>query len=256
MGSGRALIGTSGWSYRHWKERFYPSDVPQRKWLEYFAEHLPTVELNNTFYHQPKNSTFDGWHERTPEGFVFAVKMSRYITHRRLLVDVEEALQTFFSGALRLKEKLGPILVQLPPSLHRDDERLGAFLELLRSKKAWSDLRCTVEFRHNSWLVEEVYELLKQANCALCWQDLESGGVSDLTTADFLYLRRHGPGGRYASCYSDEALSHDARLVAEHLRQGRDAYVYFNNDAEAFAVQNARTLTALVKEEVSASGSG
>ena len=240
------FIGTSGWSYQHWRERFYPAGVPQRLWLEHYASEFPTVELNSTFYHDPKPETYDGWRERTPPGFVFAVKMSRFITHRKPLTEVAEPLDRFLAGARRLGEKLGPILVQRPPTLERDDGLLCRFLGLLRGHPAGRDLRCTFEFRHGSWLAEEVYQLLADARVSLCWNDYGGVSVSGVVTADFIYLRRHGAGGRYTGCYSDEALADDARLLARHLRDGRDAFVYFNNDARAFATENARTLTALV----------
>jgi len=249
MRTGQAHIGTSGWSYQHWRERFYPPDVPQRRWLECFAEQFPTVELNSTFYHDPKPETYDGWRERTPAGFVFAVKMSRFITHRRVLAEVGEPLERFLVGARRLGEKLGPILVQLPPTLEREDGVLGRFLGLLRESPAGRDLRYAFEFRHPSWLAHEVYRLLECARASPCWNDYGGVGVSGVVTTDFVYLRRHGAGGRYTGCYSEEALAEDARLLARHLREGRDAFTYFNNDARAFAVQNARTLTALLAKE-------
>ncbi len=250
----RALVGTSGWSYQHWRERFYPADVPQRRWLEYFVEHFPTVELNASFYRQPKDSTFDGWRERTPEGFVFAVKMNRFITHRKRLADVGGELDRFLSGACRLKEKLGPVLVQLPPSLHRDDSLLGSFLELMRGRDPSRELRFAFEFRHGSWLDDHVYGQLREAGCALVWNDYVGVEVSDVATADFIYVRRHGFGGRYAGCYSHQALARDAELLTKHLDQGRDAFVYFNNDAQAFAIENARTLTELLRKNSQRTG--
>jgi uncharacterized protein YecE (DUF72 family) len=249
VSTGQAFIGTSGWSYQHWRERFYPAGVPERRWLEYFAGEFPTVELNSTFYHDPKPETYDGWRERTPASFVFAVKMSRFITHRRLLAEAGEPLDRFLVGARRLAEKLGPVLVQLPPTLERDDVLLARFLGLLRESPAGRDLRYAFEFRHPSWLAEEVYRLLADARISLCWNDYGGVGVSGVVTADFIYLRRHGAGGRYTGCYSDEALAEDARLLAQHLKEGRDAFAYFNNDARAFATENARTLTALLAAE-------
>jgi len=251
--AGRAFVGTSGWSYQHWRERFYPPDVPQRRWLEYFTEHFPTVELNSTFYHEPKLTTYDGWRQRTPAGFVFAVKMNRFITHRRRLSEVEDSVERFLSGARRLAEKLGPVLVQLPPSLERDDVLLARFLALLREGEPERDLRYVFEFRNISWLADEVYQALEEAKCALCWNDYGKVGVSGVVTTDFIYMRRHGASGRYTGCYSDEALSQDAQLLAQYLGQQRDAFVYFNNDAQAFAVQNARSLRTLLAEEIETS---
>jgi len=251
---GQAFIGTSGWSYKHWKERFYPPEVPQRQWLEYFARHFSTVELNSTFYHQPRDTTYDGWRERTPDGFVFAVKMNRYVTHRRDLKDVEEPLERFLSGARRLKEKLGPILIQLRPGLHRDDDLLASFLKLLSSNRAWRELRCAFEFRHNSWLDDHVYRLLREAGCAICWQDLGSGGIEDVVTADFVYVRRHGAGDRYGGCYSEESLTEDADKLLQQMQAGRDVYAYFNNDLDGHALNNAHTLRELIEGRVSRSG--
>ena len=254
MSQARAFVGTSGWSYQHWRERFYPPEVPQRRWLEHFAQHFSTVELNSSFYHEPKPSTYDGWRERTPAGFVFAVKMNRFITHRRVLAEVAAPVERFLSGARRLGEKLGPVLVQLPPSFERDDDRLARFLALLRETPSGKALRYTFEFRHPSWLTDPVYRALEEARCALCWNDYGQVGISGVVTADFIYLRRHGAEGRYRGCYREEALAEDARLLAEHCRQGRSVYVYFNNDAQAFAVGNARTLRQLLEAELSGRG--
>jgi len=254
MSEAQAFIGTSGWSYQHWRERFYPPEVPQRRWLEYFAQHFSTVELNSTFYHEPKPSTYDGWRERTPEGFLFAVKMNRFITHRKLLADVAEPVERFLLGARRLGGKLGPVLVQLPPSFQRDDDLLARFLGLLRETPSGEGLHYAFEFRHPSWLTDPVYRALEEAGCALCWNDYGRVGISGVVTAGFVYVRRHGAGGRYSGCYSHEALAGDARLLAEHCRAGRSVYVYFNNDAQAFAVRNALTLKQLLEKELSGRG--
>ncbi|MDY6917437.1 MAG: DUF72 domain-containing protein [Chloroflexota bacterium] len=230
-------IGTSGWVYRHWREVFYPSKLPQSRWLEFYTSHFSTVELNNSFYRLPTEKAFGGWRDTVPPGFVYAVKVSRFITHIKRLREAEEPVQTFLSRARLLGDKLGPLLYQLPPNMHRNDARLDAFLSLLPT-----GLRHVVEFRHESWLDEEVFDILRRHNAGLCVFDMPDLSCPLLATADFAYVRFHGATGLYYSCYSDEELAEWAGRIRA-LGDSLDAvYIYFNNDAAGYAVKNARTL--------------
>jgi uncharacterized protein YecE (DUF72 family) len=223
--------------YRHWREVFYPVKLAQSKWLEFYTHHFPTVELNNSFYRLPTEKAFSNWRQTSPEGFIYAVKVSRFITHIKRLKDVEEPVQTFLERARLLEEKLGPLLYQLPPNMHRNDERLDSFLSLLPK-----ELRHVVEFRHESWLDERVFDMLRQHNVGFCVFDMPGLSCPLLATADFAYIRFHGSSGLYYSCYSDEELEDWARKISE-LAKGLDAvYIYFNNDAEGYAITNAQTL--------------
>lgn len=232
------FIGTSGWVYPHWRGTFYPHKLPQAQWLQYYAEHFTTVELNNSFYRLPTEQAFQGWHSRSPDGFRYSVKASRFITHVKRLKNVAEAVETFLSRARYLDDKLGPLLFQLPPGMQRDDERLESFLSMLPRR-----FRYAVEFRHESWLDDTVFDVLRRYNTGLCVCDMPGLACPLLATADFAYVRFHGASGLYSSCYSDEELDSWALKIAE-LAKGRDeVYIYFNNDADGFAIQNAKTLT-------------
>lgn len=230
-------VGTSGWVYRHWRDVFYPPKLPQRRWLEYYTQQFSTVELNNSFYRLPTEKAFCQWRETSPEGFVYAVKVSRFITHIKRLKDVDEPVETFISRARLLGEKLGPLLYQLPPNMHRNDERLDGFLSLLPQ-----GLRHVVEFRHQSWMDEGVFDVLRRHNVGLCVFDMPELSCPLVATADFAYIRFHGATGLYYSCYSEEELEEWAGRIAA-LAKGLEAvYIYFNNDAEAHAIDNARTM--------------
>jgi len=233
-------IGTSGWNYPHWREVFYPTDCPKTLWLEYYAEQFPTVEVNATFYRLPRESTFDKWKDRTPEGFLWAVKANRYITHIKRLNDPEETLERFFPAVDRLGEKRGPILFQLPPSLTFDEHRFEEFCRALPA----SGYRYAVEVRHASWLTDRFYALLKKYGIALCISDTAGCYTLDETvTADFLYIRLHGSRKLYVSIYTEQELEHWADKI---IAWDRDTYVYFDNDHAGHAPQNALRLSKLL----------
>jgi len=233
-------IGTSGWNYPHWRGVFYPTDCPKTRWLEYYAEQFPTVEVNATFYRLPKESTFEKWKNRTPEGFLWAVKANRYITHIKKLRDPEETLERFFPAVDRLGEKRAPILFQLPPSMVFDEPRFEEFSRTLPP----SGYRYTVEVRHASWLTDRFYMLLEKYAIALCISDTAGRYPYDETvTADFVYIRLHGSRELYASNYTEEELQCWAEKIATW---NRDAYVYFDNDYEGYAPQNALRLADLL----------
>lgn len=244
--AGRLFIGTSGYVYPHWRGLFYPEGLPQRRWLPFYAERFTTVELNNPFYRLPEAETFRAWREAVPKGFVFAVKASRFITHIKKLKDPEEPLETFLERARALKDALGPVLFQLSGNFRADLARLDGFLKALTRQRLVKGLRAVLEVRHPSWLEREVTDRLRKAGVALCLADWPELPVTGPVTADFVYLRRHGTGVRYGGSYPTTLLKADARQIRSWLRQGRDVYVYFNNDEAAFAVQDAQRLIELV----------
>jgi len=230
-------IGTSGWVYSHWRDVFYPPKLPQSKWLEFYTGYFSTVELNNSFYRLPSEQAFSNWRATSPEGFRYAVKVSRFITHIKRLKDVAEPIETFLERARHLNEKLGPLLYQLPPNMHRNDERLESFLSLLPK-----GLRHVIEFRHQSWLDKGVFDILRRHNIGFCVFDMPGLPCPLLATADFAYIRFHGSTGLYFSRYSDEELEEWARSISGLAKDLDTVYIYFNNDAEGFAIKNAQTL--------------
>jgi uncharacterized protein YecE (DUF72 family) len=233
-------IGTSGWNYNHWRDAFYPRGCPKSKWLQYYARNFTTVEVNSTFYRQPKPETLENWRRKTPEGFLWAVKASRYITHIKRLKDTGESLERFFSAAGILKEKLGPVLFQLPPGLAFNE---GVFEEFCTSLEKYRH-RCTLEVRHKSWLEEIVLAKLEKHRIAFCISDTAGRyPYSETVTADFIYIRLHGSRKLYASDYTDEELRTWARKI---LAWNRDIYVYFDNDFGGYAPKNAARLKKIL----------
>jgi len=241
MSKVKILIGTSGWVYRHWYEVFYPEDIKSSELLIYYAQHFQSVELNTSFYHLPKPSVFAGWYNKTPKNFLFSVKASRYITHIKKLRDFEEGWARFIASTKELQEKLGPILFQLPPFLKANAEVLEAALKVLPK-----DYNYAFEFRHESWFVPEIYDILKKHNIALVMADSPDFPLKKEITADFTYLRFHGSKSLYGSKYTDEELQSWAKEIKTWLKQGKNVYVYFNNDAEGYAVENARYLQEIL----------
>jgi uncharacterized protein YecE (DUF72 family) len=241
---GGVYIGTSGWSYEHWRGLFYPEKLPSYKRLAYYCEHFKTVELNVTFYRQPQDATFDSWRRNTPEGFLFSVKASRFITHIKRLREVAEPLEKFLGGALRLKEKLGVILVQLPPGLKKDLSLLDDFLSLLPG-----GVRFTVEFRNKDWMADDTYEVLTNHNAAFCIYDMPGLQTPVMATADFAYVRFHGGKSLYSSEYSEDEMRDWADKLRPILKSGKDLFVYFNNDTNAYAIANAKMLHRILAKE-------
>ena len=247
---GHLYIGTSGWTYASWKGAFYPEDLPSRQYLEFYAKQFPTTEVNYSFYHLPRPSTYEKWAAQVPDEFIFALKASRFISHVKRLVDVEEAWATFLENTLPLGPHLGPILLQFPPSFRCDRKKLAAFLKMARRPMLKSHLlKLTFEFRHDSWFTHEIFSLLREHDAALCIADSPRYPRRDEVTADFVYLRFHGKTDLFASKYTDAELTEEAKRIRQYLRDRRDVYVYFNNDALGHAVANARTLTHLVPEQ-------
>jgi uncharacterized protein YecE (DUF72 family) len=239
----RCEVGTSGWVYPHWRGVFYPVRSSGDDWLEHYAAHFHTVEINYTFYRLPSEEAVAQWEEGCPEGFVYAVKASRYITHMKKLQGVEEALPRFLERVRGLADHLGPILYQLPPRWNCNLERLRTFLQLLPA-----DLRHAMEFRNTTWLCEAVYDLLAEHSVGLCIVSLPDFPCILRATAPFVYIRLHGSEAKYGSCYSEDELSWWAEQVLGYLQEGKDVYAYFNNDACGYAVHNALRLKQLVGE--------
>jgi uncharacterized protein YecE (DUF72 family) len=232
LGQCDLLIGTSGWHYKHWLGPFYPADLPVPEMLSFYQQHFDTVEVNNSFYHLPLESTFENWRRRTAPGFCFAVKASRYLTHMKRLKDAEAGLQRFLSRAELLGSKLGPILFQLPPRWPCDVERLGKFLEALPRRHRYS-----FEFRDPSWHVPKIYDLLAHHQAAFCIYDSEAFRSPKVLTAEFTYVRFHGPGQ-----YRPAALASWGDQIIKWERELKKIYVYFNNDQAGFAIENALQL--------------
>jgi uncharacterized protein YecE (DUF72 family) len=237
-------IGTSGWVYKHWAAQFYPKGWPKKNEFAYYVQHFPTVEINATFYRLPTFKMVRGWHERSPEGFLFAVKGSRYLTHIRRLRDTRAGLQKYFRRIKPLAERTGPILWQLPPSFAKKDEnvqRLERFLAKLPR-----EYQHAVEFRHPSWMDEQTFALLRRHHVANVWLSSMRMPVDDTITADFVYLRFHGLAGGAYHDYTDAELEPWAEKLAQAARQGVPCYVYFNNDLNTRAPLNGHALMKLV----------
>jgi uncharacterized protein YecE (DUF72 family) len=234
-------IGTSGWHYKHWCGPFYDEKLPASKMLAEYYRHFDTVEINNSFYRLPTEDAFRCWRESTPKNFLFAVKGSRFITHMKKLKDPENALENLIPRAEQLKEKLGPILWQLPPKWGINTDRLEEFLSALPTKH-----RYAIEFREPSWHTERVYEILHKHNAAFCIFELAGHHSPLQVTANWTYVRLHGPGARYQGSYTDQKLSEWAEWIATQRQAGRDVYVYFDNDQAGYAAHNALQLKRLV----------
>jgi uncharacterized protein YecE (DUF72 family) len=229
-------IGTSGWVYGHWRGVFYPAGLLQGHWFGHYARSFDTVEINNSFYRLPAAATFEGWRKQSPPGFVYAVKASRYLTHLKKLKDPEEPLRTFFERAGRLAETLGPVLYQLPPKWGVNPARLEQFLAALPAEHTH-----VVEFRDQSWLIEEVFRLLERYRVAHCIHDMYPLEVPLRVTAPPVYIRLHGDMDHYGD-YSPAALETWATRIEGWHGEKLDVYVYFNNDIGGYAVKNALAL--------------
>lgn len=235
-------VGCSGWVYRHWQGGFYPAELPQKRWYHHYSAEFDTVEINASFYRLPLPTTFDGWREKAPPGFRYAVKANRFITHLKKLVGIEEALAEFIGLARRMGPALGPILYQLPPSLHKQVDRLAYFLSLLPS-----DVEHVVEFRHRSWYDEEVLALLDLHGAGFVTHDLVGLVSPRWASGRTAYVRFHGTGGKYRGRYSEEQMAEWAKWLSDQQAAGRSAWAYFNNDIGGDAIEDARMLSRLLE---------
>ncbi|MEV0414083.1 DUF72 domain-containing protein [Streptomyces sp. NPDC050448] len=235
------LVGTSGWQYREWAGVLYPADRPQRLWLEEYGRHFRTVESNSAFYRLPAPETFAAWRERTPDGFVFAVKASRFLTHVRRLREPEEPVRRLMAHCSALGDRMGPVLLQLPPTLHADAPALDACLRCFPA-----GTRVAVEPRHDSWWNPDVRSVLTERGAALCWADRGSRPVAPLwRTADWGYVRFHEGRARPAPRYGATALRSWAGRIAGTWPRDADVFAYFNNDRGGAAVEDARAFRRL-----------
>jgi len=239
----RLWIGTSGWHYGHWRNIFYPQKMSPARMLAHYASEFDTVEINNTFYRLPETQTFTDWASVTPRGFRFAVKASRFITHIKRLRDPAEPIDRLFSRAAALGRRFGPVLFQLPPSWKFDEERLRDFLDQLPR-----DHQHVFELRDPTWYSPTTYKLLSDHNAALCVHDLKGEGWPAEVTANFIYLRLHGPTGAYHGKYSQPTLGRWARWIEGRAGKATDIYVYFNNDVGGHAITNARELRSMLAQ--------
>jgi uncharacterized protein YecE (DUF72 family) len=243
------LVGTSGWQYRHWRDVFYPADVPQKRWLEHYAESYATVENDGTFYRLPARETFAGWQARTPSDFVMAIKASRYLTHIRRLRDPAEPVARLMSNASGLGARLGPVLLQLPPNLTADPSRLDACLNEFAKAKAHSPVRVAVEPRHPSWWTDETRDVLAAHDAALCWADRRGRPVTPVwQTAGWCYLRFHEGAAEPWPRYGTAALRSWLDRIQAAWPDDVPVYVYFNNDQFGAAIADSAEFARLAHQ--------
>jgi uncharacterized protein YecE (DUF72 family) len=239
---GRVRIGTSGWVYHHWRQVFYPAGLPVKQWFAFYARHFDTVEVNGSFYRMPSAEAFEAWRRQAPPDFVYAVKASRFLTHRKKLKDPEQPLKLLMERVRLLGPDRGPVLYQLPPRWHCDRARLRAFVQLLPL-----DIRHVFEFRDPTWCDDRVRDLLADAGVSYCIHDMRGFPCPGWVTGPLVYVRFHGPADlKYSGRYSRSHLAHWADWIGEFRRGGRDVYAYFNNDDSGHAVANALELREFV----------
>ena len=236
------FIGTSGWHYDSWRGPFFPEGVPKKAWLAWYAGRFPTTELNGVFYRTPSVEAVRGWYEQTPDDFLFAWKASKFITHwKRLTVKSRNSIALMETRLRLLKHKAGPVLFQLPPQFQADRERLASFLRLLRKRRHYA-----FEFRHASWYDECILDLLREHDVSLCLSDHHDAPAPWVATASHVYVRGHGPGGRYRDHYPEQTLRDWAKSIRRWQRQRRTVYVYFDNDQKSAAPKDAQRLITLL----------
>jgi uncharacterized protein YecE (DUF72 family) len=238
----RVLIGTSGWHYDSWRGPFFPQSLALKDQLQYYSSQFSTTELNGVFYRTPSLDAVRTWRAQTGEDFVFAWKASKFITHwKRLSGNSVNSLALIEKRLSLLGDKAGPVLFQLPPNFEADIDRLALFLKLLSKKQRYS-----FEFRHASWYQPQILRLLSENNIALCLSDHHDAPAPWRRTADFVYIRGHGPGGRYKGHYRSQALSEWATRIKSWKKQGCDIFVYFDNDQKSAAPADALKLKQLL----------
>jgi uncharacterized protein YecE (DUF72 family) len=248
----KSHIGTSGWNYKHWwNGEFYAKDLKPADWLAFYSKNFSTVEINTSFYRLPSEAAFQNWCTQVPPEFIFAVKASRFLTHIKRLKDPRGPLKLFFSRSKYLRDRMGPVLFQLPPRFKFDSERVHIFLEALRPYVRGRKIRCAIEVRDPTWLVPPVFDELRRYGIALCLADWRDMPVTGPVTADFVYVRRHY-GKAAGGSYSKKELDEDITKIRNWMKRGLDVYVYFNNDMVGHAVRNA----AYVRRALASGGSG
>jgi uncharacterized protein YecE (DUF72 family) len=241
-------IGTSGWSYNDWRGVFYPENIKRFGWLSYYAKHFKTVEVNNSFYNLPKKDTFKNWAAKTPDDFLFSVKAPKYITHIKRLAGCSENLDRFLKAAEGLGEKLFLLLFQLPPNMKFNIERLSSFLKILNNycMNYTHKFLYAFEFREESWFCPETYDLLNEYNSGIVISSSPFFPYHELITGNFCYLRMHGSNDLYSSSYSNKELKKFADIINKNKINNIDSFVYFNNDVNCYAVNNAKSLIRMI----------
>jgi len=239
-------IGTSGWSYKHWKGLYYPTDLKPTEWLTYFSGTFSITEINASFYRLPLKKTVEGWLKKVPGNFLFCPKINRYITHIKRLKEPEEPLERFFNVFEPMKHRMGPVLVQLPPSLKFDYEVAEHFYSTL--KKYYRAYRFAMEVRHDTWLAEDSLTLMAKYDVAFVISQSGKGfPYAETITAKDIYVRFHGPAELYSSSYSDEQLQNFANLFKQWHKEKHNVWAFFNNDVHGYAIQNGVTLAKLLE---------
>jgi uncharacterized protein YecE (DUF72 family) len=246
----KAYVGTSGWQYKHWNARFFPADLPKKNWLPYLASKFKTVEVNTTFYHMARVSTFQKWKKEVPAGFLFTLKFYRLFTHfKKLSLDKEdlETLEAFFRNGSELGKKLGPILIQFPPSFRQNLEKLENLIAHIRKieKKLKKKFKLAFEFRHKTWFTDEVYNSLRKHKVAFVITNSPAWPSKVIKTCDFVYMRFHGRTKLFASNYTNKELKDWAKTLKS--LKAKEIFAYFNNDANAYAADNAEYLKKLLE---------
>jgi len=241
----KAFIGTSGWTYDGWRGPFYPKEVPKKDWLSWYATQFPTTEINGSFYRTPSLEAVRNWRNQTPKDFLFAWKASKFITHwKRLSEKSDNSVELMETRLRALSPKVGAVLFQLPPQFQKDHERLAAFLKMLP--------RCypyAFEFRHTSWYDNDIFSLLHKHDVSLCLSDHHDAPSPWEVTARHVYVRGHGPGGRYKHNYPDKTLRAWAQDIRKWKRQRRTVFVYFDNDQKSAAPKDAQRLIEILAEQ-------
>lgn len=240
-------IGTSGWSYKHWKGIYYPEKLVPTKWLPFYAQTFKTTEINASFYRLPLEQTVINWTKMVPKDFLFCPKMSRYLTHLKKLHEPEESLERFFSVFHHMKKMMGPVLVQLPPSLKFNYDIAEHLYSLF--KKQYKDYEFVMEVRHKTWLQEDSLTLMTKYDVGLVIsQSGDRFPYSEMVTAKNIYVRFHGPSALYSSSYSDEMLQEFAKKFKTWVKEKHEVWAYFNNDVGGYALGDAQRLIAFTKK--------
>ena len=239
-------IGTSGWSYRHWRGLFYPPKLPTKNWLAWYARHFDCTEINASFYRLPSIETVHDWMKHVPQDFLFCPKMSRFLTHMKKLLHPEEPLERFFEVFAPMNKCMGPVLVQLPPNFRFEYDRAEYFYKLIST--SYRRYEFVIEVRHDSWLEEKSLTLMSKYNIGLVISQSGHGfPYAELITAGNIYIRFHGPKELYASLYTDEMLEDFARRFLDWEKEGHTVWAFFNNDIHGYAIDNAKRMRELLK---------
>ena len=237
-------IGCSGWNYNHWKGLFYPEKSSSAGWFKEYSDVFSTVEINNTFYQLPEAATFKKWQIQAPAGFIYTVKANRFITHMKKLKDPVKPLELFLGRARLLRKHLGPVLFQLPPRWKINSERFDAFTDIVPR-----NIKAVFEFRDPSWYDDAIYQILRKKRMSLCLHDMPGSESPPILVGPLCYLRFHGAQAIYSGGYTLPVLRKWAKFIKKAVREGKEAYVYFNNDGEAHAVYDAQKLIKEVRKK-------